>query len=194
MRSKLVIIITVTCVATYAIAANTGGEMASHNQHTKQTPQLTVLSEAGNDAFGTIQEVISKLNNDPNTDWSKVNLEKLRKHLVDMNNMTLHVEVISQVDTENGLGVIVKPTTESSKKTLNRVFKVHPSQLKMETGWDMTVKTDNGKYILRITTVDKRDVSKIRGLGYIGLMAYGVHHQKHHWDMARGEDPHKMSH
>ena len=64
----------------------------------------------------------------------------------------------------------------------------------METGWDMTVKTDNGKYILRITTVDKRDVSKIRGLGYIGLMAYGVHHQKHHWDMARGEDPHKMSH
>jgi hypothetical protein len=34
------------------------------------------------------------------------------------------------------------------------------------------------------------EVAKIRGLGYIGVMAYGNHHQPHHWAMASGENPH----
>ena len=37
----------------------------------------------GHDAFGAIQEIVQILDADPNTDWSKVDLEALRQHLID---------------------------------------------------------------------------------------------------------------
>src|SRR5207247_4007269 len=39
----------------------------------------------GQDAFGAIAEVVQMLDADPTTDWSKVDLERLRQHRSDMN-------------------------------------------------------------------------------------------------------------
>lgn len=36
----------------------------------------------GQDAFGTIQEIVRMLEADPATDWSKVNIGALREHLI----------------------------------------------------------------------------------------------------------------
>jgi hypothetical protein len=55
-------------------------------------PSGTVPKEPGQDAFGTIQEIVQILEADPKTDWSKVNLEALRQHLIDMNEVTLKAE------------------------------------------------------------------------------------------------------
>jgi hypothetical protein len=41
-----------------------------------------------------------------------------------------------------------------------------------------------------VTTTKPDEVAKIRGLGYIGILATGAHHQAHHWAMARGINPH----
>ena len=160
-----------------------------HHDHSMGA-SATFLTEAGNDAFGTIQEVIARLNSDPDTDWSKVNIEALRQHLVDMNEMTLNVEVISQIPIEQGMEAIVKPLTARSDAALERVFQAHPALLKRESGWVMQVVKSGGRYTLTTTTEDPDEISKIRGLGYIGLMAYGAHHQLHHWAMARGDNPH----
>jgi len=148
------------------------------------------LSEAGNDAFGTIQEVILKLTANPDTDWEKVNIEALRLHLLDMNDMTLNIEVISQKQLPRGLQVIVKATTDRAALALKTVFKAHPAQLKRETGWIMNVEKKSDTYILTTTSNSSKDINKIRALGYIGLMAYGSHHQPHHWAMASGKNPH----
>ncbi|HEY8874702.1 MAG TPA: hypothetical protein VIM52_16845, partial [Stellaceae bacterium] len=43
----------------------------------------------GQDAFGAVQEIVHILEADPKTDWSKVALEPLRQHLIDMNEVTL---------------------------------------------------------------------------------------------------------
>ncbi len=80
----------------------------------------------------------------------------------------------------------------NAQHMMQRVFQAHPRQLKLESGWDMKVTRNGNQYILRTTTSNKKDVDKIRGLGYIGLMAYGVHHQKHHWMMANDMKPHKQ--
>jgi hypothetical protein len=45
---------------------------------------------------------------------------------------------------------------------------------------------------VRLTVVakdpaDARTVARIRGLGFIGLLVQGGHHQPHHLAMARGE-------
>ena len=47
----------------------------------------------GQDAFGAIAEVVKILEADPKTDWSKVNLERLRQHLIDMNEVVLHAQM-----------------------------------------------------------------------------------------------------
>lgn len=185
---QLFIIGLLNLAAATAFTAENHSTMMNHQQHSQATEQG--LSEAGNDAFGTIQEVITKLNNDPSTDWSKVNIEALRLHLIDMHDMTFNVEVISQQAVANGLQAIVKPTTTRAALALQRVFSAHPAQLKRETGWNMQVKENHGQYTLIITTEKNQDIAKLRGLGYIGLMAYGNHHQPHHWAMATGKNPH----
>ncbi|MDH3354784.1 MAG: hypothetical protein OEL79_06175 [Chromatiales bacterium] len=164
----------------------------NHTMHMQNSSAPAPLKEAGNDAFGTIQEVITQLNMDPTTDWSKVNIEALRLHLVDMQDMTINVTVLSQQPVSKGLKAIVKPTTARAMSALHRVFNAHPEQLKRDTGWLMKVREQDGTFILTITTNHPNEVNKIRGLGYIGLMAYGNHHQPHHWAMANGLNPHSQ--
>lgn len=43
---------------------------------------------------------------------------------------------------------------------------------------------------LTVTADDPAQVIRIRGLGFIGLMVSGAHHQPHHLAMAKGEFVH----
>jgi hypothetical protein len=62
--------------------------------------------------------------------------------------------------------------------------------LQHQEGWKMTVTPEADQYLLRVTDPSGADADKIRGLGYIGLLAYGRHHQHHHWLMVQGDSPH----
>lgn len=163
---------------------------AAEPMHQMHHSFASPLVEPGNDAFGTIQEVIRALEADPNTDWSKVNLEVLRQHLVDMNNMTLNVTVLAQKPIAGGVEIAVAPNSTRAAASLERVFAAHPPQLEAETGWKMTVRKDKSQYKLTVTTPNPAEVAKIRGLGYIGILGSGAHHQAHHWALARGLNPH----
>ena len=67
------------------------GDMGHHGgMHGQQSSATGVPTMPGQDAFGTIQEVVQILQADPTTDWSKVNIAALREHLIDMNEVTLH--------------------------------------------------------------------------------------------------------
>ena len=193
MKLNLLVCTVLLTQGLYAFAEDNHSTMMMQHQHAMKTTDAG-LSEAGNDAFGTIQEVISKLNSDPDTDWSKVNLEALRLHLVDMHEMTLNVNLLSQTAVNNGVETVIEPSTPRAAEALVRVFSAHPMQLKQETGWEMQVVKTGERYTLTTTTENPEEISKIRGLGYIGLMAYGAHHQAHHWAMARGENPHEHHH
>lgn len=160
-------------------------------QHTpSQDATAAVLSRPGNDIFGAIQEALRKLESDPTTDWKKVNLEALRLHLLDMRCITENVEVIAQKPIDKGIEIMVRATQPGAIPALDRVFNAHPKILKSETGWDMTATKDKDKYKLRVTTDDAAQVDKLRGLGYIGVMATGNHHAAYHWALARGQAPH----
>lgn len=145
------------------------------------------LSMPGNDIFGTIQEVVQKLENDPNTDWSKVDLEALRQHLLDMKAFTEEVKVVSQTPIENGLAVKITPETKRASEALERLFKMHPQMLEQEKGWEMQTKPEGEDYLITVTTNNSSEVEKLRGLGYIGILAEGAHHQAHHWMIATGK-------
>jgi hypothetical protein len=171
---------------------------SSHGNHGSMVHDMSMdvkLTEAGTDPFATIQEVIAVLNANPNTDWERVDIESLRVHLTEMEDMTLNVSVI-QHDIDDGFTATITPTTDRAWHSLNKVFSAHPAQMSAETGWVMSVNDVDNEGIsidgfsIAVTTDVKSEVAKIRGLGYIGVMAYGNHHQTHHWSMASGGNPH----
>jgi len=145
------------------------------------------LTMPGNEIFGTIQEVVHKLEADPNTDWSKVNLEALRQHLLDMKAFTEEVQVINKKPIPDGVEIQVRPETKRAQGALKKLFMMHPHMLKEEKGWDMKARLNDNTWTLTCTTKNPAEVEEIRGLGYIGLIAEGSHHQYHHWLIATGK-------
>ena len=145
----------------------------------------------GQDAFGAIQEIVRILDADPKTDWSKVDLEALRQHLIDMNEVTLHAEAAPK-EIDGGLEIAVT----GSGRTLVAIQRMIPAYAQMANnhdGWSVKA-TDlpNGE-LMTVTATDPKEVQHIRGLGFIGLLASGSWHQPHHLAMAKGEFDHEHS-
>lgn len=189
------IVVSLTVSAEMNHATMDHSQMSNHSQmgDNQMTTSQTKLTESGTDAFATLQEVITILNADTNTNWKNVNLEALRQHLAQMQDMTLNVSVV-QHNIKNGFKAVITPTTNRAKTSLAKVLSAHPAQMQKETGWKMQVVNKNNIFTITVTTENISEVDKIRGLGYIGLMAYGNHHQPHHWSMATGINPHAGGH
>jgi len=69
---------------------------ATHQMMHHHPAGASVPTQPGQAAFAAIQEIVGMLEADPQTDWSKVNIEALRQHLIDMNNVTLEAKVTSE--------------------------------------------------------------------------------------------------
>jgi len=138
----------------------------------------------GQDAFGTIQEIVGILEADPATDWSKVDLDALREHLIDMNEVTLRA-VAEATPVDGGLRVRVTGGGRTLP-AIRRMVPAHAREIDGRNGWSVgTAPADDG-VVLTVTATDPAQVARIRGLGFIGIMAQGAHHQAHHLAMARG--------
>ena len=152
--------------------------------------QVTPLGEPGNAAFAAVAEVVEKLNARPDTDWSRVDLEALRRHLRDMERFTLDADVVRREEIPGGLRVTVGGPDEATRRAVRRALEAHAPILERETGWDARVEAEGEETILTVTSSREPEAAKIRGLGYIGLMATGAHHTRHHWMIATGRHPH----
>ena len=110
------------------------GGMGGHGgMHGQQSGALGAPAMPGQDAFGTIQEVVQILQADPATDWSKVNIGALRQHLIDMNEVTLHAAAAERV-LDNGIEIAV--TGEGrTLEAIKRMVPAHVSELR-EIGWN----------------------------------------------------------
>lgn len=164
--------------------------MMSMHHGAPQPSAAALPTEAGQDAFGTIQEIVRLLSADPATDWSKVNLEALRSHLIDMNEVTLNAQV-SAKNIENGLQVAVTGAGRTMTAIRNmapaHAAEINRSQL---NGWSAKTELLENGVLLTVTSTDAKEVARIRGLGFIGIMASGSHHQVHHLAIAKGEFAH----
>ena len=159
-----------------------GGHGRMHGAST--TPTLP-----GQDAFGAIQEIVRILDADPKTDWSKIDLEALRQHLIDMNEVTLKAEAVSK-QIDRGLEI----TVTGSGRTLVAIQRMIPAWVQMANGhegWTARVAELPDGELLTVTATDSKEVQHIRGLGFIGLLASGSWHQPHHLAMAKGEFDHE---
>lgn len=142
----------------------------------------------GQDAFGAIAEVVRILEADPTTEWSKVDLERLRQHLIDMNEVVLRAEARPSVVPA---GLTMEVTGAGRTEQAIRAMVV-PHATELDGVPELAAKTEliPGGVRLTVTARDPGDataVARVRGLGFIGLLTLGAHHQSHHLAMARGE-------
>lgn len=144
-------------------------------------------TQPGQGAFAAIQEIVELLEADPRTDWSKVDINALQQHLIDMDNVTLHARVES-APIDGGIKFTVSGDG-AVKQSIQRMVLAHAAIMNGVGGWKMeAAETDSGA-TLSVTTPVK-DSEKLRALGFIGVMTHGMHHQEHHLMIARGEHPH----
>jgi hypothetical protein len=143
-------------------------------------------SMPGQDAFGTIQEIVQMLQADPATDWSKVNIGALREHLIDMNDVTLHAAAAERM-LDNGIEIAV--TGEGrTLVAIKRMVPAHVHEL-TEIGWNAKAEELPNGVKLTVLAGEAAPLTKLKALGFMGIMVQGAHHQPHHLMMAKGEFP-----
>jgi MFS superfamily sulfate permease-like transporter len=152
-----------------------------------QTSDTATPTMPGQDAFGAIQEIVRILESDPKTKWSKVNLEALRQHLIDMSEVTLKADAVTKL-IDDGIEVTITGTGRTVE-AIQRMVPAHAHQVDQThlNGWSVKTEPLPNGVLLTVTSGDPLQVQHIRGLGFIGVMASGSHHQAHHLAMAKGQ-------
>ncbi|HEU4570785.1 MAG TPA: hypothetical protein VFS07_09450 [Gemmatimonadales bacterium] len=143
-------------------------------------------AQSGQAAYAAIAEVVARLDADPATDWSQVDLERLRQHLIDMDDVTLRSEV-TQRPVEGGLEMTVTGAGRTAE-AIRRMTHAHAPEL-VALGYRADVVDVPGGVRMTVRVADAGDpraVARIRGLGFIGAMTLGAHHAVHHEALARG--------
>jgi hypothetical protein len=141
----------------------------------------------GQDAFGAIQEIVAVLDADPKTDWSKVDLEALRQHLIDMNEVTLRADAKAR-PIDDGIEIAVTGSGRTLA-AIQRMIPAHAQAIDGSNGWSAKTESLPNGELLTVTAKDPKEVQHIRGLGFIGILVSGMHHQAHHLAIAEGAAP-----
>jgi len=141
----------------------------------------------GQSIFGTVTEIVGILEASPDTDWPRVNIPALRKHLIDMNEVALNANAET---TRIHSGVRIKVTGSGrTLEAIHRMLAMHARTMDGRFGWHVGTKPLENGNLLTVTSADPAQVAKIQGLGFMGIMVYGTHHGRHHLAIARGDMP-----
>jgi hypothetical protein len=145
-------------------------------------------SQAGSAPFAAIAEVVALLEADPATDWSRVRIDRLRDHLVDMHRVTVDAEVAAR-DVPGGAAYTVTGRG-ATVGAIQRMTAAHGAMLNAGGALRViTTRTPAGARVV-ITAADPGDaraVARVRGLGFHGFLVLDNHHGPHHLALARGE-------
>ncbi|MGH7636222.1 MAG: hypothetical protein ACREOK_01120 [Gemmatimonadaceae bacterium] len=151
-------------------------------------------SQSGQAAFSAIAEVVAILSADSATDWSRVNIEALRRHLIDMDDVLMRAQVAT--DTVPGGARFVVTGEGRVRDAIRRMASAHAAIVSAEAGAGMRIAVENVANGARVTVIasnprDTAAVARVRGLGFAGLLTEGNHHAPHHLALARGASPHR---
>lgn len=151
-------------------------------------PKNMVPTMPAQAAFGAIGEIVRLLEADPATDWSKVNLEALRQHFIDMDEVTMRSRIVQHQVAGGFVADLTGPTATSG--AIRRMLPGHAKMFESSPEFDAKVAMIPSGARLTLLAHDPTDsamVARVRGLGAIGFLTEGEHHAGHHLAIARGE-------
>ena len=140
--------------------------------------------EPGQAAYAALGEAVRILIADPSTDWSKVDVDALRRHLVDMDNVTMR-SAVTTTRLANGARFHVTGSPEIAG-SIQRMTTSHFAEPDVGSGWSFRTEKQPDGADITVTSADPVQAQKIAALGFYGILTMGQHHQPHHLMMARG--------
>jgi hypothetical protein len=144
-------------------------------------------TRAGQEAFATIGEIVRILEADPRTDWSKVDLEALRQHLMDMDDVTMRA-VVRATNVDGGATFDVQGTGRV-RDAIRRMAMSHGAMITAADGFSwQSVETPTGARVTvrALKGTDPIMTQRLRALGFVALLTLGDHHTAHHLGIANG--------
>jgi hypothetical protein len=186
------------CAAVLAMVFASGPAPAADNAHQHGAMDHGAMmaaemasagpAEGGQGAFAAIAEIVALLMVDPATDWQKVDIEGLRQHLIDMEEVTLRSEVTAH-PVPGGMGFSVTGTGRTLR-AIHAMVPAHAGFMDGRDGWRWRAMVTKDGAMLSVFGATPADEARIAGLGFIGVMALGNHHPAHHLALAKGEMTH----
>jgi hypothetical protein len=155
------------------------------NPQTTSAAAHNLPIESGQSAFAAIHEIVEMLEGDPKTDWSKVDVDALRQHLIDMNNMTLYASITYE-PMVNGERIHVSGKGEV-RDSIQRMVMMHVAMAGHTTDWQMKAALAPDGADINVVAMSALGLKKMKAFGLMGMMAEGAHHARHHLMLARGE-------
>ncbi|HVS13319.1 MAG TPA: hypothetical protein VMV46_05320 [Thermoanaerobaculia bacterium] len=165
-----------------------GHDHAHHAAMLAGSPGAPTLAAPGDAIFAAIEEAVGLLEADPDTDWSRVDLDALRAHLVDMHVLFGRTEARTEEVPGGARFRVVGPA--DALEAARRMVPAHAAAMTRaadEGGWTYRASVEGEAVVLEVTGADAAATARIRGLGFFGVMASGGHHRVHHLAIARGQ-------
>jgi hypothetical protein len=145
--------------------------------------------EGGQAEFAAVGEIANMLQADAKTDWSKVDIDALRSHLIDMDNVMMQARVVT-TPVPGGARFDISGDTPAVRRSIQHMVASHTAMTEGENGrHEVSAPTADGA-ALTVTAKGEQGAAEIRALGFFGLLTGGTHHQLHHLMMAKGEMRH----
>lgn len=144
-------------------------------------------TRAGQEAFATIAEIVRLLDADSTTDWSKVDIEALRAHLRDMDDVTMRADI--RATPIAGGATFEVQGTGRVREAIRRMALSHGATIAPSDGftWTATSTATGARVTVRAIKADDRTMgARIRALGFVGLLTLGDHHTVHHLGITDG--------
>lgn len=95
-------------------------------------------------------------------------------------------------ETERALDNGVEIAVTGEGRTLDAIKRMVPAHVHelIQMGWNVKTEDLPNGVKLTVISTDAKQVTKLKTLGFIGIMVQGGHHQMHHLLMAKGEFTH----
>lgn len=184
------LLLSLTCVV-FALMSLSGYAQEKQHEHTEGMKHDTMVSgelqptQGGDAAFAAIIEIVGLLEQDPNTPWDQVDIDLLRMHLLDMNQVMLNTTAKKEVVGDKEI-IFTITGDDKSVASVHRMVPAHSIFIQEARGWVIEpVLTETGA-ILTVTTENPAAVKRLWALGFYGFMSLESHHQAHHYQMALG--------
>ena len=183
MGSKMLLSIGVGAAISFTIYAGANHHGSSH--HSMDHGENIPLIEGGQAGFAAIIEIVNKLEQSDETDWSRVDISNLREHLLDMDTLFSETSA-TQTQTGNRQIQFAVFGDRKSIASIHRMVPTHAKFIEQSRGWAIETTLHADGATVSITVDDNSDFARLHGLGFYGFMSLDSHHQQHHFQMARG--------
>jgi hypothetical protein len=167
-----------------AAAAMQGTDAHSHGD--AMGPGVTggIPLEPGQETFAAIGEIVGILTANPSTDWTKVSIEALRAHLIDMDNVMMMAKSATEKLPDGarfrvtGSGDVIG--------SIQRMTRSHFVVENVPGDWTITTSALSDGATVTVTSDIVSEAQRIQALGFFGILTLGSHHQRHHLMIAQG--------